>query len=110
MIDRHLGTDKFATPRPGGSLGLVAGRVAAYLGACAPLDRTVRIVQQYERGAVPRCQAPPPSLRLAAMPQGLPTPTVAVIEAVDHKGWGYGLNFYWLLHPRRLVRARRRSR
>jgi hypothetical protein len=27
-----------------------------------------------------------PSFRLAAMPQGLPTPTVAVIEAVDHKG------------------------
>jgi hypothetical protein len=25
-------------------------------------------------------------------------------------GWGYGLNFYWLVHPLRLVRARRRSR
>lgn len=25
-------------------------------------------------------------------------------------GWGYGLNFYWLAHPRQLVRARRRSR
>ena len=22
-------------------------------------------------------------------------------------GWGYGLNFYWLVHPLRLVRARR---
>jgi hypothetical protein len=25
-------------------------------------------------------------------------------------GWGLGLNCYWLLHPVRLVRARRRSR
>jgi hypothetical protein len=25
-------------------------------------------------------------------------------------GWGFGLNFYWLLHPLRLVRARRRPR
>ena len=25
-------------------------------------------------------------------------------------GWGLGVNWYWLVHPVRLIRARRRSR
>jgi hypothetical protein len=25
-------------------------------------------------------------------------------------GWGFGLNFYWLVHPRQLVQARRPRR
>jgi|Tabmets5t2r1_1033131.scaffolds.fasta_scaffold126635_2 hypothetical protein len=49
---------------------------------------SVQIAQQYERGGVlfRDAERRRPSFRLAAMPQGLPTPTVAVIEAVDHKG------------------------
>ena len=25
-------------------------------------------------------------------------------------GWGYGINFYWLVHPRQMVRAGHHSR
>jgi uncharacterized protein DUF5808 len=65
---------------------------------------------------------PEPEGRLAGLPYDLRRPTVARIRARAWNpddprvltpktfGWGYGLNFYWLAHPFRLVRARRAGR
>jgi hypothetical protein len=60
--------------------------------------------------------------RLAGLPFDVRRPTSARLRARAWNpddprvftpktfGWGYGLNFYWLVHPRRLFRSRRRSR
>jgi hypothetical protein len=65
---------------------------------------------------------PEPEGRLAGLPYDLRRPTSARLRArawnpEDPRvftpktfGWGYGLNFYWLLHPLRLIQARRSSR
>jgi len=65
--------------------------------------------------------SPEPEGRFAGLPYDLRRPNNARIRARAWNpddphvftpkvfGWGYGLNFYWLLHPRRLVQARRRA-
>lgn len=62
------------------------------------------------------------SRRLAGLPYDLRRPTATRFRSRAWNpddprvftpktfGRGYGLNFYWLLHPRRPVQARRRSR
>jgi Family of unknown function (DUF5808) len=65
---------------------------------------------------------PEPQRRLGGLPYDFRRPTAARVRARAWNpddprvltpktfGWGFGLNFYWVLHPLRLVRARRRSR
>jgi hypothetical protein len=65
---------------------------------------------------------PEPQGRHAGLPYDFRRPTAARIRARAWNpddpriltpktfGWGLGVNFYWLLHPVRLVRAHRRSR
>ena len=65
---------------------------------------------------------PEPQGRLADLPYDFRRPTASRIRARAWNpgdprvftpktfGWGLGINFYWLLHPVRLVRARRHSR
>jgi hypothetical protein len=65
---------------------------------------------------------PEPEGRLAGLPYDLRRPTAARVRARAWNpddpriftpktfGWGYGLNFYWLVHPVQLVRAKRAGR
>jgi hypothetical protein len=62
---------------------------------------------------------PEPQGHAAGLPFDFRRPTVARFRArvwnpddprlLEPKtfGWGFGINWYWLLHPLRLVRARR---
>jgi hypothetical protein len=70
----------------------------------------------------PDTDPPEPQGHLAGLPYDLRRPTAGRIRARAWNpndpriltpkafGWGYGLNFYWLLHPLRLIRARRHTR
>jgi len=67
-------------------------------------------------------RAPEPQGRLAGLPYDWRRPTAAGIRSRawnpgDRRvftpkafGWGLGVNFYWLVHPVRLARARRSAR
>ena len=67
-------------------------------------------------------KAPEPQGRLAGLPYDLRRPTASRIRSRawnpdDRRiftpktfGWGLGINFYWLAHPVRLMRARRDDR
>ena len=67
-------------------------------------------------------RAPEPQGRLAGLPYDWRRPTAARIRSRAWKsrrsaglhpqvfGWGLGVNFYWLVHPVRLARARRSAR
>jgi hypothetical protein len=64
---------------------------------------------------------PQPQGRRAGLPYDFRRPTTPRIRARAWNpddpriltpktfGWGLGVNFYWLVHPVRLVRARRRA-
>ena len=63
--------------------------------------------------------APEPQGRLAGLPYDFRAPTRSRIRARAWNpddprvftpkafGWGLGINWYWLVHPVRLIRARR---
>ena len=67
-------------------------------------------------------RAPEPQGRLAGLPYDFRAPTRSRIRARAWNpgdlrvftpktfGWGLGINWYWLVHPVRLMRARSRSR
>jgi hypothetical protein len=62
---------------------------------------------------------PDPQGRAAGLPYDWRRPTASRVRARAWNpddprvftpksfGWGYGVNFYWLVHPVRLIRARR---
>ena len=65
---------------------------------------------------------PEPQGRRAGLPYDFRRPTASRLRArvwnpgdprvftPKSFGWGLGVNFYWLLHPKRLVRTRRHAR
>jgi hypothetical protein len=67
-------------------------------------------------------KAPEPQGRLAGLPYDFRAPTMSRIRArawnpADPRvftpkafGWGLGINWYWLVHPVRLMHARGRAR
>jgi Family of unknown function (DUF5808) len=67
-------------------------------------------------------RAPEPQGRLVGLPYDFRRPTASRIRSRARNpddrriftpktfGWGLGINFYWLVHPVRLMRARRDSR